>query len=128
MLEYEHIKHNVSQIPCDNPTLHLLVTAFKKEICSQRRCDSIKNVSDLIRILERRDVLNVHNQEPFEDIRRLTGHNHTINFENLHAPVPLEHNSNTPVPLEQNSNTPVLLEHNSNNADQGLYKYIKILE
>lgn len=104
MLEYEYIKSSISEIPCDNSTLKLLVTAFKKEICSQRRCESIKNIGDLIRILERRDVLNANKQEPFEEISRITGHNHRIDFENLNVPAPLQ--------------------HNSNNTDESLCKYI----
>lgn len=53
------LKHLIFATHCDEKQLNNLILKFKSHIKSQRRCDSIKNVQDLIRILERRAILDI---------------------------------------------------------------------
>lgn len=70
VLTESELKHQICAAHCDDKTLEELTLKFKHHIKSQRRCDAIKSVQDLINILERRAVLDV------ETLREISNHVH----------------------------------------------------
>lgn len=117
-MNYIELYRRVKEFNCTDQTLNDLKVLFKSDINSNRRYYSIQTLNDLIQILEKRDVINVHNYDALLKIYGVLNlHNDTLNTGHIS-----DINRNISDTLYLNPNTSNIIQ-NPNNSNASAFNF-----
>lgn len=80
---YRNVCEKLCTPQCSRNELNEVIDQFRSQINSERLIDKIFSIRDLLKILERRDVLNDENLEALKSIARILNRSIPINDRNI---------------------------------------------